>query len=71
MPPSTACDRSSGVPWTIEEEQALKREFATDTPIKDIAARHERSRGAIRSRLIHFELIEPPTACEPPGPDTA
>lgn len=46
-----------GTPWSPEEDEALRLAFAKKAPITDIAARHQRTTGAIRSRLVKLGLI--------------
>lgn len=48
-----------GVKWTVEEDLQLKDEFAENIPVSHLAKIHQRSYGAIRSRLIKFGLIKP------------
>lgn len=50
--------KAGGV-WSAEEEVRLVEAFDGGTPIKEIAAAHERTPGAIRSRLIKLGKIEP------------
>lgn len=46
----------AGSPWSAEEDSQLKREFYAGDKIKDIAAKHKRSVGAIRSRILKLGL---------------
>ena len=50
---------NGGTVWTAEEEDQLRQEFAKEQSIREIAAAHGRSRGAIRSRLRLMGLIDP------------
>ena len=50
---------NQGKPWSDVEETALTQAFRRGDKIKDIAAQHKRTTGAIRSRLVRLELIEP------------
>ena len=47
-----------GSAWSDEEEARLRGEFESELPIAEIARRHERSAGGIRSRLRKLGLIE-------------
>ena len=42
----------------IHEDQQLIEEFVMGKSIKEISIIHERTRGAIRRRLLHLNLIE-------------
>ena len=42
---------NSGKPWTEEEEKQLLEEYRVGLKVKEIAKAHERSNGAITSRL--------------------
>lgn len=44
-------------PWSEEEDEQLKREFGEGKEQKEIAATHDRQKGAIHSRLIKLGLI--------------
>ncbi len=46
-----------GTPWSPEEDAALRTAFAQGNSIAETAARHQRTSGAIRSRLVKLELI--------------
>jgi len=46
--------------WDAEEDQKLRDGFNSDQSIKSLSKTHERTRGAIRSRLIKLCLIEDP-----------
>jgi hypothetical protein len=48
----------AGGPWTPEEEQQLRDEFAAHKPIPELAATHGRTPGAITARLVKLGLIE-------------
>ena len=49
-----------GDPWSCEEETRLKIEFSSGTNLQEIAKAHQRSDGAIRSRLEKLGLLMPP-----------
>lgn len=51
-----------GVPWTKEEDYQLLTEFDSNMPIPMIAIEHQRSAGAIKSRLIRFGKLQNPWA---------
>lgn len=48
----------AGSAWTNEEDEQVKQEYAAGVAIKDIAAAHKRTNGAIRARLKKHGLIE-------------
>ncbi|MCI6868684.1 MAG: HRDC domain-containing protein, partial [Lachnospiraceae bacterium] len=48
----------AGSAWTDEEDERVKQEFIAGVSIKDIALLHNRTTGAIRSRLKKHKLIE-------------
>ena len=52
----------AGGPWSAEEEIRLVRGFDAGTAIQDLAAAHERTAGAIRSRLVKLGKIDAPAA---------
>lgn len=58
--------KSAGKPWDKEEDQTLLMDWESGSTIKDLAANHQRTEGAIRSRLIRLGAIQPPG-----GGDTA
>ena len=49
----------AGGKWTDEEDRQLAEAFDKGSPIKDLAQRHERTQGAIRSRLVRLGRIDP------------
>ena len=55
--PATDLPAAAGKPWSKEEDGRLEQEFDAAMPIKDIAALHNRSRGAITSRLVRLGKI--------------
>ena len=48
----------AGSAWTDEEDARIKQEFVEGVSIKDIASLHNRTTGAIRSRLKKHKLID-------------
>lgn len=48
----------AGLAWTDEEDARIKQEFVEGVSIKDIASLHNRTTGAIRSRLKKHKLID-------------
>ncbi|WP_024304571.1 hypothetical protein [Pseudogulbenkiania sp. MAI-1] len=50
-------DSHAGQPWSEEEESRVKAAFAEGKSIVEIAALHQRSRGAITARLARLGLI--------------
>ena len=49
----------AGRPWEPAEEDELKRSFDSGVAIKELALRHRRTEGAIRSRLVRLGKIIP------------
>lgn len=50
--------QNAGTPWTEEEQQKLIEAFDKGSSIKELAANHERTSGAIHSRLVSLGKIE-------------
>jgi len=50
-----------GAPWTDEEVARLREEHASGMSLDEMANRHERNTGGIRSRLLRSGLLEPET----------
>jgi hypothetical protein len=48
--------RAAGTPWSGDEDENLRREFAENKSVAQIAASHGRTQGAIASRLLRLEL---------------
>lgn len=46
-----------GSPWTADEDNRLKEAFTNGTKISQLAKDHQRTSGAIRSRLKKLKLI--------------
>jgi hypothetical protein len=59
VPPSKKQPVKHHQPWTSEEDAQLIKEFGSGTGIKEIAAAHNRSELAIRSRLLKLQVITP------------
>jgi hypothetical protein len=53
-PRKTEPPSANGKLWTQQEDSQLISEFHEAVEFKDIAASHERTRGAIVSRLVHL-----------------
>ena len=51
-----------GQPWSAEEDERLLKAFDHGAAIKELAVAHERSRGAIQSRLVRLGRIERETS---------
>jgi hypothetical protein len=49
----------AGQPWSPEEDQRLRQEFAAKVPIPEVARRHQRTRVAIMARLMRLGLLRP------------
>ncbi len=55
---------STGKPWTPEEDQALVTAFDSGSTIKQLAAAHLRTNGAVRSRLMKLGKLDPHQAAQ-------
>jgi len=55
---STARKTGPGRAWTEDEEQELLREFDDKIDVEEIAAKHERTKGAIWARLEKLGRIQ-------------
>lgn len=53
-------DGHAGQSWSEEEENRVKAAFAEGKSVAEIAALHQRSRGAITARLARLGLITGP-----------
>jgi hypothetical protein len=51
----------AGAPWTPIEDQELRDAFLKGTAIRDLAIEHQRTQGAISSRLMRLGLMQPAT----------
>ena len=49
----------AGKPWDADEDEALVSDFETVTTIGDLAQNHQRTEGAIRSRLMKLGKLLP------------
>jgi len=47
-----------GVAWSVDEDERLRSGFLSGAKTAALAGAHQRSRGAIRSRLVKLGLIE-------------
>lgn len=52
----------NGETWKPEEDERLAQAFDSGAAIKELAASHERTNGAIRSRLVRLGRIERPVS---------
>lgn len=50
--------KNAGAPWAEDEEDQLLKAFENGSSIKELAALHERTTGAIHSRLVSLGKIE-------------
>ena len=50
----------AGGRWTDDEDRQLTEAFDAGSSIEELAQKHERTRGAIRSRLVKLGKIDPP-----------
>ena len=48
-----------GKPWSENEDKALIKAFDSGLSLNDLVAKHQRTRGAIRTRLIRLGKIAP------------
>jgi hypothetical protein len=48
-----------GTAWTPEEDLRLREAYLDGMTVPELVARHQRGRGAIRSRLVKLGLLEP------------
>lgn len=56
---SRALPAGAGKPWDAEEDRSLVANFESGTSIEDLAKSHERTEGAIRSRLMKLGKLLP------------
>jgi len=49
---------NAGRSWTDEEDKELLATFYAGTPVKTIAAKHDRTQGAIAARLVRLGRIK-------------
>lgn len=54
----------AGGKWTAEEDRQLIQAFDAKASIEDLALSHQRSTGAIRSRLVKLGRIDPASSGE-------
>jgi len=50
---------AAGKPWDAEEDESLVADFESGTSIAELAQMHERTEGAIRSRLMRLGKLVP------------
>lgn len=55
---SATTPTNAGQPWTEDEDQRLVVAFDAGTPAAELARTHERSTGAINSRLIRLGRLQ-------------
>ncbi|MBT8364323.1 MAG: hypothetical protein KJP23_06415 [Deltaproteobacteria bacterium] len=48
-----------GKPWSEQEDQALIKAFDSGISLNDLVDKHQRTRGAIRTRLVRLGKIDP------------
>lgn len=56
--PSATAPGKAGKPWSEEEDQRLLGSFDAGTPVAALALAHERTSGAITSRLIRLGRLQ-------------
>lgn len=49
---------NAGKPWSLEEDDRLRSEVQSGMPTRKIAAAHERSKGAITSRIALLDIAQ-------------
>ena len=54
-----ALPAAAGKPWTEKEDQQLAAAFDGGATEKDLALKHQRTRGAIRARLVRLGKLDP------------
>ncbi len=57
--PTSQKRAKEGTKWTEDEDTLLKEGYSKNTSVSDLAKIHQRTYGAIRSRLVKHGLIEP------------
>ena len=57
--PPNPSQTQAGNAWTEHEEQQLVQAFDVGTAVAEIARAHQRTRGAITSRLIRLGRLQP------------
>jgi hypothetical protein len=50
--------KNAGTPWTPQLDQELQEDYAKDQNLKNLAAKYQRTTGAIRSRLEKMGVIK-------------
>jgi len=58
----------AGNPWTPEEDKSLLGSFGRGTPVKQLAAEHGRTEGAIASRLVKLGRLSDRSEIDKGGP---
>lgn len=58
--PSAAAPGKAGKPWSEDEDQRLLADFDAGTPVAALALAHERTNGAITSRLERLGRLQLP-----------
>jgi len=48
-----------GKPWSEQEDKALIKAFDSGISLNDLVDKHQRTRGAIRTRLVRLGKIDP------------
>ena len=57
---SSTTPANQGKPWTALEDKQLCDAFDAKTPIRQLAAQHQRTTGAIKTRLGRLGRVVPP-----------
>jgi hypothetical protein len=57
--PAAVMPGNAGKPWTEAEDQQLGAAFDAGTDVPELAQTHQRTRGAITSRLIRIGRLQP------------
>jgi hypothetical protein len=63
----TALPQSAGRPWSKEEDQQLMEGHESGMTIRQLAIKHQRTDGAIQSRLIKLGKLPPLRYSASPG----
>jgi hypothetical protein len=55
----------AGQPWDRDEDAQLRQRFAAGAVVRELARTHERTEGAIQSRMERLGLLPTPSASSP------
>lgn len=66
-PPAKTPPQQAGKPWSAEEDEALTLSYTAGCTVADLALAHQRTKGAITSRLMRLGLLAPDRSTDNPG----